>query len=267
MSIDCHIHLFEKNRSATPDARHVPAYDAEFSTVKKLAAPVGVSRFVLVQTSFMATDNRLLLSHIKAQPETFRGVFILDPSTGSSELRDLKAQGVVGIRLNLFGTDLDRSLTDQHLGLIERCSQEGMSVGLHDDASRLIGVLERISGRADKLVVDHFGRPESLAMAENDPAYDSLLETMMRNNSYVKISAPYRSPNMNPERAFEKLRSVLGETRLLWASDWPWTQNETALSYAWWADPFGKDQPQSQPAQQSLAHRLADNARRFYEFG
>ena len=266
MSIDCHIHLFDRNRSAIAKPRHVPTYDAEYATVKALGAAVGVRRFVLVQTSFMGTDNSLLMRHLQDQPDTFRGVFILGPATSSRELQDLKAQGVVGIRLNLLGVDLENTLTADQLGLIERCSEQGLSVGLHDDASRLVDILDRIDGRAEKLVVDHFGRPESLALAQDDPVYENLLEKMAANGSYVKISAPYRSPNMNPAKAYEKLKTALGYDRLLWASDWPWTQSESALTYAQWAEPFHDTDAASAPAHRNLPQQLAINAERFYGF-
>jgi predicted TIM-barrel fold metal-dependent hydrolase len=137
---------------------------------------------------------------------------------------------------------------------------------LHDDAARLVGILDRIDGRATRLVIDHFGRPESLALAQDDPVYDELLNRMVRDNSYVKISAPYRSPNMNPARAYQKLSQILGEEKLLWASDWPWTQNEDSLTYAQWANPFTGTDDSVGTSHPTLPDRLAKNAKLFYEF-
>ena len=266
MSIDCHIHLFKKGRSAIPNARHTPSYDAELSDVTALAADVGVTKFVLVQTSFMGTDNDYLMQHLHQFPDRLRGVFILAASTSREQLRQLKSEGVVGIRLNLFKTNLASTLSDAHLGLIERCSLEGLSVGLHDDAARLLVILDRIGGRASHLVVDHFGRPESLPLSQDDPGYDKLLERLVIENSYVKISAPYRAPAMNPERAYQKLRQALGEDKLLWASDWPWTQNEKSLTYAQWANPFPAPENGGLGSCQTLAERLVKNAKTFYGF-
>ena len=214
----------------------------------------------------MGTDNSLLMKHLQDQPDIFRGVFILEATTSSRELQDLKAQGVVGIRLNLLGTNLEHSLTADQLGLIERCSEQGLSVGLHDDAARLVDILDRIDGRAEKLVIDHFGRPESLVLAQDDPVYENLLEKMAANGSYVKISAPYRSRNMNPARAYDKLTAALGQDKLLWASDWPWTQSESALTYAQWAKPFHETDSAPTAVHRNLPQQLAINAELFYEF-
>ena len=263
MSIDCHIHLFRKNDPVIPGARHAPAYDALFPTIQALGHPVGVTKFVLVQTSFMGTNNDFLLEHLRVYPDRCRGVFILDPQTSIDQLRQLKSEGVSGIRLNLFQTDLTQSLSDLHLGLIERCSHVGLSVGIHDDASRLNGILDRIDGRAARLVIDHFGRPESLPEAEQDRVYQSLIERMQKQGAYVKISAPYRAKNMNAAYAYRMLQSALGESQLLWASDWPWTQNENYLSYEGWTNPFSNAPDHSG---ERLSDRLADNAARFYGF-
>jgi predicted TIM-barrel fold metal-dependent hydrolase len=105
-----------------------------------------------------------------------------------------------------------------------------------------------------------------LALAQDDPVYDQLLERMVRDNSYVKISAPYRSPKMNPEFAYQKLRRILGEEKLLWASDWPWTQSEDSLTYKHWVNPFKHASHTDDKPQRSLADRLANNSKIFYEF-
>lgn len=261
MSIDCHVHLFIKDQAAVAQPRHRPKYDATFDQLRALAEPHGIAQFVLVQTSFMGTDNKYLLSHLESEPERFKGVFILDPNTTASELRELKSRGVAGIRLNLFGTNLNETLNDAQLAFIARCAAEKLSVGIHDDAARLIGILDRINTRADQLVIDHFGRPESLTHAECDPLYTALLSRMSRLNCHVKISAPYRAPNMDPVRAFKLLSEALGPDKLLWASDWPWTQNEDFLTYATWVRPF-----EEAAAQPSLAESLSNNARQFYGF-
>lgn len=257
MSIDCHIHVFRSNSALASNARHNPDFDAALDDVRALAKPAGIARFVLVQTSFMGTDNALLAAELEQDPANLRGVFVLDPRTSAAELRDLRQSGVVGIRLNLFQTELAQTLAPEQLRLIERCAREGLSVGLHDDAARLLHILQRIDGRADKLVIDHFGRPESLPGAESDPVYDALLERMALLSAHVMISAPYRARNMNPRTAYARLKHALGASKLLWGSDWPWTQHRDALTYGAWVRPFGEE---------NLAAALQDNAAAFYGF-
>ena len=61
---------------------------------------------MLVQPSFLGTDNSYLVAALKEQPQRLRGVVVVDPMIAQSELDDLSTAGVVGVRLNLIGVDL-----------------------------------------------------------------------------------------------------------------------------------------------------------------
>jgi predicted TIM-barrel fold metal-dependent hydrolase len=258
VSIDCHIHLFRQTLKTVPNARHLPSYDATLEMLRPLAAKAKVGRFVIVQTSFLGTNNDYLVEEITKDPENLRGVVILAPNCTAQDIADLHRQGVVGLRLNLFKTNLEESLSDEHLSLVERCSAQGWSIGIHDDAARLPEILDRIGDRAPKLVVDHFGRPESYGGDIHHPDYRALLERLVRLGAFVKISAAYRSPGLNVPKAIALLESELGIDKLLWGSDWPWTQHESGRDYTDWSHADGRPE--------SLAQRLANNAKSFYEF-
>ncbi|MEN9793743.1 MAG: hypothetical protein RJA17_283, partial [Pseudomonadota bacterium] len=199
-----------------------------------------------------------LLGEIAKDPQHLRGVVILDACTSAAEIRALGRQGVVGLRLNLFKTDLEQTLSEDHLAMVQRCSDAGWSIGIHDDAVRLPQILDRIRDRAPKLVIDHFGRPESYGGDIHHTDYRVLLKRLAATNAYVKISASYRSPGLDVPSAIGLLRDELGEDKLLWASDWPWTQHEAGRGYIQWAHADGETN--------SLAQRLAKNAELFYEF-
>jgi predicted TIM-barrel fold metal-dependent hydrolase len=142
--------------------------------------------------------------------------------------------------------------------LIERCSSQGWSIGLHDDAVRLPGILDRIGDRAPKLVIDHFCRPESYGSNLDQPEYRSLLRRLVTLRASVKISAAYRSPGIDVAKAIGLLQAELGEDKLLWGSDWPWTQHELGRDYLEWSGADGRPTP--------LAQRFTRNAERFYNF-
>ena len=258
VSIDCHIHVFKTSLKTIPNARHLPGYDATLEMLRPIAARANVHRFVIVQTSFLGPHNDYLLAEIAKDPQHLRGVVILDACTTTSEIRALSGQGVVGLRLNLFKTDLEQTLSDDHLAMVQRCSDAGWSIGIHDDASRLPAILDRIGDRAPKLVIDHFGRPESYGGDIQHTDYRALLKRLAAMGTYVKISASYRSPGLDVPRAIELLKGELGEDKLLWASDWPWTQHEAGRDYLQWAHADGEAN--------ALAQRLSKNAELFYEF-
>jgi predicted TIM-barrel fold metal-dependent hydrolase len=258
MAIDCHIHVFKTSLKTIPNARHLPGYDATLEMLRPIAARAQVNRFVIVQTSFLGSNNDYLLGEIGQDPENLRGVVILEPSTSEAQINELGRQGIVGLRLNLFKTHLEESLSAERLALVQRCTDAGWSIGIHDDASRLPAILDRIEGRAPKLVIDHFGRPESYGGDIHHPDYRALLRRLATMGAYVKISAAYRSPGLDTPRAIDLLRDELGEDKLLWASDWPWTQHEAGQDYFRWAHADGEDN--------SLAQRLSKNAELFYQF-
>ncbi len=257
MSIDTHIHLFHRGLPRTVRPRHDPVYDATLGVLRAHAAPCGVSRFVVVQPSFLGCDNTYLLQQIAENPAHLRGVAVLDPATPGSGIEALLVAGVTGIRLNLLGTDLEQSLGEKQLDLVSRCADRGMSVELHDVCERLPGVLGKILPRSSRIVVDHFGRPDVHAGGIEAPAFRQLMALGGRHEIYVKISAPYRSPGLQARETFAALLDALGVDRLLWGSDWPWTQHEREIDYAAWCCPFGSG---------SLAERLAPAAAALYGF-
>jgi len=258
MSIDTHVHLFLRDLPRIEHPRHDPAYDATLDSLRALAAPCGVSRFVVVQPSFLGYDNAYLVDQLRAHPDQLRGVAVLDPATPSDAIEALLALGVVGIRLNLLSTDLEVSLSAAQLDLVSRCAERGMSVEVHDRCDRLPFVLERILPRSSRTVVDHFGRPDAAAGGLDSEAFRHLLSLGRRGDLYVKISAPYRSPGLPVREAFERLSDAFGVDRLLWGSDWPWTQHEHALRYADWCHALGD--------QRSLPQRLEASAADLYRF-
>jgi predicted TIM-barrel fold metal-dependent hydrolase len=258
MVIDCHIHVFKTSLKTMPNARHLPGYDATLEMLRPIATRAQVSRFVIVQTSFLGPNNDYLLGEIAKDPKNLRGVVILEPSASEAQINELGRQGIVGLRLNLFKTYLGESLSAEHLALVQRCTDAGWSIGIHDDASRLPAILDRIGDRAPKLIIDHFGRPESYGGDIHHPDYRLLLKRLAAMGAYVKISAAYRSPGLDTPRAIDLLRGELGEDKLLWASDWPWTQHEAGQDYVRWAHADDEDN--------SLAQRLSKNAELFYQF-
>jgi predicted TIM-barrel fold metal-dependent hydrolase len=102
--VDTHFHVFHAG-IAVDQARYVPQYTAALKDWQALAQGVGVTRGVCVQPSFLGTDNSLMLSALKAHPETLRGVAVVAADIHSDELKALHASGVRGIRLNLAGIE------------------------------------------------------------------------------------------------------------------------------------------------------------------
>jgi predicted TIM-barrel fold metal-dependent hydrolase len=81
------------------------------------------------------------------------------------------------------------------------------------------------------VVVDHFGKPDP-ARGLADPGFQTLLAAGREGAPLlVKLSAPYRCHGAEVGPYAEALLDALGPERLLWGSDWPWTQHEAGMTY------------------------------------
>lgn len=228
--VDCHFHVFDAG-PASPSARYRPPYAAELQEWHKLLARLGDPYGVVVQTSFLGTDNAALVAALRAMPGRLKGVAVVDPDVPDHELALLQAAGVQGIRLNLYGDPhWQRIATAPWRRLFSRIAELGWHVELHTsngDGSAVLSQLDAALGDHEvPVVLDHFGRPGAAGIA--DPVFDVAWATRDRRQVWVKISAPYRldDPQSWPILA-QRWCDVVGEDKLLWGSDWPWTNYES----------------------------------------
>ena len=262
--IDTHFHVFFAGK-AVPGARYVPGYDASRSAWQAAAAPCGVTRGVLVQTSFMGTDNRLLLAQLAAQPDHLRGVAVVSPDATRATLQPMHDLGVRGIRLNLAGASHDMTAWASATLLWDAMLARGWHLELHTDGGALPAVLACLP-EALPVVVDHFGKPQQATL--HDATFSALIRRSRKATTthgvplvHVKLSAAYRLGGLNPATLAHLWLNELGPAALVWGSDWPCTNHEAFASYSslhgalhdWLGD-----QPQA------LHAILSDNPARLY---
>jgi predicted TIM-barrel fold metal-dependent hydrolase len=230
--IDCHFHVFRRPAGVSATARYMPAYGASFADWERAAPGAQAKGGVLVQTSFLGTDNDELLAELERHPETLRGVAVIDPlATDRARLEALHRAGVRGIRLNLAGAterELDSArLPDRLAGDLHAL---GWNVELHTDRGALPAVLSRIDPRLT-VVIDHFGKPDS---AHPDDASLRAVAGRLAAGSaavHVKLSGAYRLGGLDPRVLARLWRDLLGTGQLLWGSDWPCTNHEDEADY------------------------------------
>lgn len=232
-AVDSHAHVFRRGLPLAPVHRHAPDYDALLPDYLALLDAQAVSHAVLVQPSFLGTDNSFLLDALRACPERLRGVVIVEPSIGESELAALDRQGVCGIRLNLVGLPIPDFALAEWQRLFERVRVLDWHVELHRESHDLPLVGQSILDAGCKLVVDHFGRPGPAP--GDDEGFAWLLRSASTGRVWVKLSAAYRNwPDQRgsaARAAAQALLQALGAGRLLWGSDWPHTQHQDLADY------------------------------------
>jgi predicted TIM-barrel fold metal-dependent hydrolase len=233
-SVDSHAHIFTTALPLAPGHRHAPQYDATLAQYLALLDAHGITNGVLTAPSFLGTDNRHLVAGLKAAGGRLRGTVIVAPDVSDATLAEYASAGVCGIRLNLYKR-ADRDVPDlaslPYRALFERCAALGWHVEIYGEGPRLARWLPQIMAAPVNVVVDHFGSPDP-ALGTACPGLRCILSSFATGRLWVKLSAPYRVGGV--ERASVYARELLregGPQRLVWGSDWPWTQNEAGRSY------------------------------------
>lgn len=230
---DAHVHVFLRGaalRALAPDRRYTPCRDAPLADLLALMAGHGMARAVLVQPSFLGTDNGQLLAALAAAPERVRGVAVLEESTAGHTLAALRAAGVVGHRLNLIGRSAPDLRQPGTRAFLERLRIAGWHVEVQVEGARLPEVLPPLLAAGLPVVVDHFGLPGHPFDAR-DPAWRALAAAARTGEVFVKLSGGYRFGAADLRPYVGHLLGLLGAERLLWGSDWPWTRFEEGRSY------------------------------------
>jgi len=243
--IDTHAHVFTHSLPTAAQARYRPGYDAPLEEWMALQQASGVTHGVLVQPSFLGADNSFLLQALAAAPGRLRGVVVAHAAVSPVTFRVWDASGVRGIRLNLLGrSDFSEYTWPAWQELFEAVAECGWHVEVYCEGERIPALLQALGDCAAPLVFDHFGAPEPHRGADG-AGVQALLARAARHPVYVKVSGPYRMRGEDPKVWAGFWMRELGADRLMWGSDWPWTNNETRCSYAQaraWLDDWVPDE-------------------------
>ncbi|QIG93087.1 MULTISPECIES: amidohydrolase family protein [unclassified Bradyrhizobium] len=233
-AIDTHAHVFHRGLKLAPGRRYAPDYDAPLDLYLQQLDQNGITNGVLVQPSFLGTDNSYLVECLKATNGRLHGIAVVDPGVAADELRALDRAGVVGIRLNLVGQQLPDLTSSDWTALLAQIRTLDWQIEIQRNASDLAMFAPTLLDQGVKVVLDHFALPDP-KLGIDDPGFQSVLKLGATRNVWVKISAPYRNGAAGEafaKQAYPLLRRAYGVDRLLWGSDWPHTQFEATQSYA-----------------------------------
>lgn len=238
--VDSHAHVFHRGQALAPGRRYSPDYDAPLDGYLAQLDAAGLSHGILVQPSFLGTDNRLLLDCLAQAPRRLRGVVVVEPDLADEGLAALVCQGVRGVRLNLMGQALPDLRSPYWQVFLRRLANLGLHLELHRHACDLPVLLGPALESGVTVVIDHFGRPNP-ALGDADPALRELCRWAGRGGElWFKLSAPYRNaPQDSPAASIalcaqataERLLTAFGPERCVWGSDWPHTQYEGQTSF------------------------------------
>ncbi|WP_256808252.1 amidohydrolase [Bradyrhizobium sp. Bra64] len=233
-TIDTHAHVFHRGLKLAPGRRYAPDYDAPLALYLEQLDRNGMTHGVLVQPSFLGTDNSYLVECLKQAGGRLRAIAVIDPTITADELRALDRAGVVGIRLNLVGQPLPDLGAAEWKALLAEVKTMGWQVEIQRNATDLAVLAPQLLDRGVSVVLDHYALPDP-KLGVDDSGFRSVLKLGATRNVWVKISAPYRNGAAGEDlakAAYPLLRDAYGPDRLLWGSDWPHTQFEASQAYA-----------------------------------
>ncbi|MEO6152941.1 MAG: amidohydrolase family protein [Croceibacterium sp.] len=236
-AIDTHAHIFLRDLPMAQGRRYAPDYDAPPAQYLGHLAANGIDRGVLVQPSFLGTDNSYLLGALQSHGDILRGIAVVDPDVSPASLIALHQSKIRGVRLNLIGQptpDLSTPVWRAHL---RHLADLNWLVEVQIEAARLQAIAPSILAGGPRLVIDHFGRPDT-QLGIQDPGFRYLLGLGKTRRTWVKMSGAYRlsgpdsqSGGILATNAAKALIGSLGVDRLMWGSDWPHTQFEKVATY------------------------------------
>lgn len=230
--IDTHAHVFHRELPFIESRRFTPTYDAFYEAFIDQLDRHGIDKAVLIAVSILGNDNRYLIESLQRAQGRLRGVVAIDADTDIDRLPGYAEAGVVGIRVNLTGAlpipDFNSGAWRQVLGF---CRVHDWHIEINDRCVRLADSVQPLIGSGVRVVIDHFGMPDKIAGIA-DPGFARLLGFADSGKVWVKLSGAYRTSHDIALQAAPLLLEAYGPQRLMWASDWPFTQFESSQQYA-----------------------------------
>lgn len=238
--VDTHAHVFVPDLKMRPDARYRPDYPATVESYLHTLSTRSFTHGVLVQPSFLGSDNHYLLAALATAPERLRGVIVIDDSDLAHELADervsqLTAQGIRGIRLNLIGRAVPELASPAWQRAARTLHTHGWHLEIQASGEQWAVLAHTLSTWPGRVVIDHLGLPSDARGA----APTIVLSLAAEAHVWVKASAPYRSAPGQAARALLEIIETAGPERIVFGSDWPHTQHEAQAVDAWtWLQPI-----------------------------
>lgn len=226
---DCHVHIIGPRAKypLVPNRPYTPP-EATVAQLKAWHARLGITRSVLVQPSFYGTDNSCMLDALAELGNDARGVAVVALNTPDSMLRDMDAKGVRGVRINLesAGNRDPKSAAELLMAYGKKVAPLKWHVQIYTVAPVIDKLVNTILDMPVPVVIDHFGMPGG-PQGINFKGSQSIVDLAHAGKAYVKLSASYRFSKMPMSDEVRQLAQTLiysARAHMLWASDWPHTQ-------------------------------------------
>jgi D-galactarolactone isomerase len=221
---DCHMHIYDAERFPPSRPGSRMQANAAVADYRRLQQRIGTTRTVVVQPAAYGTDNAVTLDAI-ARLGNARGVAVVFPDVGDSELRALDAGGVRGIRFTVFDPATAVTRIDMIEPLAKRMADIGWHVQIHMRGDQIVANADMLRKLPSTIVIDHMGRVP-LADGTSHDAFKVIRELIDRGRTWVKLSGAYQDTKIGPPTyadatALARAYLAAAPERMVWGSDWP----------------------------------------------
>ncbi|MGE5289191.1 MAG: amidohydrolase family protein [Micromonosporaceae bacterium] len=226
-AVDAHCHVFGPGDvfPYAPERKYTPT-DAGKEQLFALRDFLGFERNVIVQATCHGADNSALVDALLAAGGRARGVASIRPGVSRTELAEMHAAGVRGIRFNFVKRLVEPKPDDYYLGLVDLVAELSWHVVVYFEAADLAERWHLFTSLPTVVVVDHMGRPD-VSQPVDGPGFALFTRFMSENeNVWSKVSCPERLSKSGPPGYDDVVPFArhLVETfpdRVLWGTDWP----------------------------------------------
>ena len=271
-SVDSHVHIFTRDMPLARNAWTRPDYSFTAEDLVATLDAHGVRFAVIAGISLYGYYNDYMIEKLREYPR-LRGTANVPPTIEFAELAEMKAAGVVGIRLFL-SSQLAGEIADLRSAEYQRLLRHVRELDWHVHFLAEEGVfadaLDVLRASGVKLVIDHFSNPEP-GEGPQCAKVAAALKAIDAGNTWLKISAGFRFSPRSPPRSsadyararrteaeFDRyLLERVGPSRLLWGSDCPFVGHEGSVTYRDTLDAFEAAVPDSQTRRAISATALA----------
>jgi predicted TIM-barrel fold metal-dependent hydrolase len=207
-----------------------PTYAFTAEQLLDLMDESGVEFAVIAAASLFGDYNDYTIRCLR-RFKRLRGTVIVGPDASMYELEKMNAEGVCGIRLQLFDAELPDLDSFEYRRLFARLRDLDWHVHLLTSRPRLVEAVRRVSATGVRLVIDHFGLPPEGGLRLEE--FAAMLEAVARGNTWVKLSAGFRQKERHEMLAhYAEAIDKTCDDRLLFATDAPFVGRESDVTYS-----------------------------------
>lgn len=175
------------------------------------------------QPSTYGVDNSCLLDALRQfGTANTRGIAVVNSDVSSTQLQELSAAGVRGIRFNLL--QAAATSLDMLEPLSKRIAPLGWHVEVNASSQQIVAAATLFQRLPCPIVFDHFGH--TLIHGGQDPAFSLIVKQLETGNGWLKLSGAYIDSKIGPPDYPESMataQAYVAEApdRLVWGTDWP----------------------------------------------